>query len=123
MRVRSVSGSLFCIVVCILAVFDVARALNSRPAAEETAKAQETLAATQTVAAEATVDGFRSLVSKAYMNCLFEADDVVEGLAGNPSARQAEEKAHRSFCLTRKESCLSHGNDADCRVFIEDFTQ
>jgi len=47
----------------------------------------------------------------------------VEGLANNPQARGGEEKAHRAFCLTRKESCLSRGNDADCRVFVEDFTE
>ena len=100
-----------------------ASALNPKPAAEETARAQETAAAARTVAAEATIDAFRAQVSKAYMNCLFEADEALEGLASNPQARGAEEKAHRAFCLTRKESCLARGNDADCMVFIEDFIE
>jgi hypothetical protein len=101
----------------------VAFALDGRAAATATANAQETVAASQTVVAEATVDAFRSQVSKAYMNCLFEADDVVEGLSNNPQARDAEEKAHRAFCLNRKESCHRLGNDADCKVFLEDFAE
>jgi len=100
-----------------------ALATDSKALAQATAKASETLIATQTVAAEATADAFRALVSKAYMNCLFEGDDIVEGLSKNPQAREAEEKAHRAFCLTRKESCLRLSNDADCRVFIEEFAQ
>lgn len=100
-----------------------ALALDSKASVEATAKASETNIATQTVAAEAAADAFRAQVSKAYMNCLFEADDIVEGLSKNPQARDAEEKAHQAFCLTRKESCLRLGNDADCRVFIEEFAQ
>lgn len=100
-----------------------ALASDSKASAEATARASETRVAAQTAAAEATADAFRALVSKAYMNCLFEADDIVEGLSKNPQARDAEEKAHRAFCLTRKESCLRLGNDADCRVFIEEFAQ
>jgi hypothetical protein len=111
------------VIVGGLALPGQANALDSKASATATANAQETVAASQTVSAEATVDAFRSQVSKAYMNCLFEADDVVEGLSNNPQARDAEEKAHRTFCLNRKESCIRLGNDADCRVFLEDFTE
>jgi len=100
-----------------------ARALDSKVSATATETAQETAAASQTVAAEATVDAFRARVSKAYMNCLFDADDAVEGLAKNPQAQGAESKAHRAFCLTRKESCLRLGEDDSCRVFIEEFAE
>lgn len=103
--------------------FRLTYASDAKASAAATAQAQETVAANQTVAAEATVDAFRSRVSKAYMNCLFEADDVAEGLSKNPQARDAEDKAHRTFCLTRKESCLRLGDDADCKVFIEEFTE
>jgi len=100
-----------------------ALALDAKASAEATVKASETNSATQTAAAEAAADAFRAQVGKAYMNCLFEGDDIVEELSKNPQARDAEEKAHRAFCLTRKESCLRLGNDADCRVFIEEFAQ
>lgn len=109
--------------ICGLVPHSSACALDTKVSATATEKAQETVAARETVGAEATVDAFRSRVSKAYMNCLFEVDDVVEGLSNNPQARDAEEKAHRVFCQNRKESCLRLGDDADCRVFIEDFTE
>jgi hypothetical protein len=101
----------------------LAHALDPKVSVAATAKAEETVAASKTVAAEATLDAFRSQVSKAYMNCLFEADYAAEGLSKNPQARDAEEKAHRTFCLTRKESCLRLGADADCKVFMEEFAE
>jgi hypothetical protein len=57
------------------------------------------------------------------MNCLFDADSAAEGLVNNPQAQDAESKAHRAFCLTRKESCLRLGEDDDCRVFMEEFAE
>jgi hypothetical protein len=108
---------------CGLALSSSAVALDTRVSATATEKAQETVAAMHTAGAEATADAFRSKVSKAYMNCLFDADDTAEGLANNPQARDAESRAHRTFCLTRKESCLRLGEDDDCRVFIEEFTE
>jgi hypothetical protein len=103
--------------------FRLTYASDSKASAAATAAAQETVEASQTVVVEATVDAFRSRVSKAYMNCLFDADDAAEGLSRNPQARDAEDRAHRAFCLTRKESCLRLGEDADCKVFIEEFAE
>ena len=62
-------------------------------------------------------------VSKAYMNCLLEADRALESFAGNFRARDHESKLHLKLCENRKRDCSLNRGGADCRAFVEEFAQ
>ncbi|MFN4895336.1 MAG: hypothetical protein ACK5GN_05995 [Pseudomonadota bacterium] len=62
-------------------------------------------------------------VSRAYMNCLIEADKTLAGLAGQVEVKalRAESESQRAFCNNRKRDCVTDARSAECRTFVEEF--
>ncbi len=77
----------------------------------------------QTVAATATETAFRAAVSRAFMNCLRDVDESAAELKANPRARESEVQYLKKYCEGRRESCIVNGEDAQCKLFIEDYSQ
>jgi hypothetical protein len=57
------------------------------------------------------------------MNCLRDADENAAELIKNPRARDSEVQYMQKFCDGRRESCIAKGDDAQCKLFIEDYAQ
>lgn len=100
-----------------------AHADQSAPSSQPQSAPTETAAAAETVAATATETVFRAAVSRAYMNCLRDVDENAAEMIKNPKARDSEQQYMKKFCDGRRESCIANGNDAQCKLFVEDYAQ
>ena len=120
-------SKLFACAVLIAAYYLLPAECSSEAHADTSSHPQvaptETAVAAQTVAATATESAFMAAVSRAYMNCLRDVDENSAELIANPKARESEERHMRKFCDGRRESCIANGNDAQCKLFLEDYTQ
>lgn len=97
-------------------------AVSARVSAEVVVPS-DTAAPAQTVAATATETAFRAAVSRAFMNCLRDVDESEAELQSNPRAKESEVQYLKKYCESRRESCIVHGEDAQCKLFIEDYRQ
>jgi hypothetical protein len=64
-------------------------------------------------------------LSKVYMNCLIEVDRTLSVLARHAKhkAVESEAESQRAFCANRKRDCQERPQSAECRTFVEEFSQ
>ena len=126
MSLLKISVLLILLVRCnvpLITLSSQAFADQSTSSSQPQALATETAVAASTVAAIATESVFTAAVSRAYMNCLRDVDENSAELIANPKARDSEERYMRKFCDGRRESCIAHSDDAQCKLFLEDYAQ